>query len=114
MVATQRQSSASSIPEPGACSIAKERRRPPGAVSGRTVIESAIGGYVILSVYSYRRAREKAWSVDMKRTSATSVAATSHWSAAEHRGVDDETRCTPPTVWCHEVGFGGSDEARIR
>src|SRR5262249_8619349 len=44
MVATQRQSSASTIPEPGACSIAKERRQPPGAVSGRTVIESAIVG----------------------------------------------------------------------
>src|SRR5262249_33448453 len=45
MVATQRQSGASTIAEPGACSIiAKERRRPPGAVSGRTVIESAIVG----------------------------------------------------------------------
>ena len=43
MVATQRQSSASTIPEPGACSIA-ERRRLPGAVSRRTVIESALAG----------------------------------------------------------------------
>ena len=33
-------------------------------------------GYVILSVYSYRRAREKAWSVDINRASATSLAAT--------------------------------------
>jgi DNA-binding transcriptional LysR family regulator len=42
VVGTQRQSSASTIPEPGACSIA-ERRRLPGAVSRRTVIESALG-----------------------------------------------------------------------
>src|SRR5215471_14711766 len=34
------------------------------------------GGYVVLSLYSYRRAREKAWSVDINRASATSLAAT--------------------------------------
>src|SRR4051812_31605076 len=66
MVATQRQSSASTIPEPGACSIAKERVTASRSLSGRTVIGSALmGAIVILSLYSYRRAREKAWPVDI-------------------------------------------------